>query len=147
MALAFQVSAQTKIMHFGDPEDAGITVKQLDAQFKSAIHSDTTLAVFKSKDDQSRLISSYRDFLKAMGMYLRKSAFEWEEPLRLFNRFYFNPQGEVAYYVYNFQGPSARIAEKDRDKFEEVISAFFKTHTLGIKASRPYAQCSPVTFQ
>ena len=120
-------------------------MEDLENRYKSAIHTDTSLAVFKTEEEQAKFIEAYQSFVKEIGLYLGENGFEWKNPTRIFNRFYVDKQGNVEYYVYNFL--ANQIDEPTVQTFETLMKGFFEDHTFGTTAQTPFAQCSPVVFQ
>ncbi|WP_257670017.1 hypothetical protein [Parapedobacter tibetensis] len=139
------LQAQTKVISFAKGKANGLSMTDLDARYKSAVHTDTSLAVFKTEEEQAKFIEAYQSFVKEIGLYLSGKGFEWKNPTRIFNRFYVDKHGNVEYYVYNFL--SSQIDESTAQTFETLMKSFFKDHKFGITAQIPFAQCSPVDFQ
>jgi len=145
MVLCQFLQAQTKVISFAEGIANGVSMADLDIRYKSALHTDTSLAVFKTPEEQAKFIKAYQAFVKEIGSYLSGKGFEWKNPVRIFNRFYVDSQGNVEYYVYNFL--SSQIDEPTVQTFEILMEVFFEDHKFGITAQTPFAQCSPVVFQ
>src|SRR5437870_4739149 len=75
----------------------------LDSIYQSGFHTDTSLAVFKSKADQKKLYDAYMAFLQDFGKFLKANQFVWKQETKLWNRIYFDKEGRVEYYVYDFK--------------------------------------------
>jgi hypothetical protein len=109
--LAQGISAQTRIFNLSDSTADRPSVAELDANFRSAVHSDSALTVFKSDTDRELLITAYQAFVNKMSKYLTDHGFKWEQPTRIFNRFYMRPDGTIEYYIYKVLGKDAAVTE------------------------------------
>jgi len=133
IALTFEQSARK-----------GVPFKHLDSLYKSALHADTTLAVFKTSSEQAALQNAYAQYLKKLGAFLQANNFKWEKPVRCFNRIYMAPNGTVEHFLFQF-APGQISAEKEK-QFGNLLNKFVKTNIFGIMASQKFAQCSPVKY-
>lgn len=117
--------------------------QHLDSIYLSAVHTDTSLAVFKTADEQQKLITAYTEFLKEFGAFLKDHQFTWGGKTKCWNRIYFDNTGSVDYYIYDFKTP----IEKEKEiRFRQLFAQYIETHPINIKANRKFAQCSPVTY-
>lgn len=139
----FTTSYSQIVISFNDASKYDIEIKQLDSVYQSGIHTDTTLAVFK--DDVEEYIGAYQNFIKGLGKFLQENDFSWENKTRCFNRIYFNPDGEVDYYIYQFP-PNVMKGEKEVE-FQKLVKKYIQQTKFGLKSDIPFAQCSPVTYQ
>ncbi len=121
----------------------GITLRHLDSLYKSAVHIDSTLAVFKPGREQDSFVAAYTNFLRELGRYLRDNNFTWEQPTKCWNRIYFKGDGRVDYYLFEFKTP---ISDDKLAKFKQLFRSFAATHKIGMTAGERFAQCSPVTY-
>ena len=142
-----ELAAQTKVISIADAKVEGLSISDLDARYQSALHSDTSLAVFKTEEEQAALIKSYQSIVNEIGSYLKDNGVEWGAPTRIFNRFYVGKDGDVEYYVYNFLSHSSQIDDAFTQKFECLMATFFETGKFEITTKTSFAQCSPVVFQ
>ena len=126
-----------------EEKTAGISIPHLDSLYLSAIHIDSTKAVFKSKEESDSLMHCYTRFLREFGRYLRQNDFNWEQTTRCWNRIYFNAGGAVDYYLFDFKTP---ISDEKMTRFKALFTSFAETHKIGITAKVNFAQCSPVTY-
>jgi hypothetical protein len=131
-----------KALSFSQAKSLGISTDHLDSTYASGIHSDSTLSVFHNK--QEEYIKAYQKLLQDLGNYLKKNNFIWEKPVKGFNRIYFNKDGKIDYFLYSFR-PDQITAEQEK-RFGELLSKFIKKYRFPLKADRPFAQCSPVTY-
>ena len=143
VALAINVNAQ-KVMTFRDAELQGKSYQHLDSLYKSAVHSDVKLAVFKTKVEQENLQKAYVLFIQNLAGYLKQNNFKWEKQVRCFNRIYFDKRGKVDYFLYNF--PKDEIAADKEKEFVRLLGLFIKDHQFSLTAKEPFAQCSPIKY-
>lgn len=119
-------------------------MERVDSLYKSAVNiADSTKGVFKSAKEQDDLIKAYTNFLQELGNYLSDHNYKWERPTKCKNRIYFNKDGAVDYYLFDFK---TEISNEKLSQFKELFIAFAATHKISITASVGFAQCSPVTF-
>ncbi len=135
------------VFPFEDAAQKGIPYQKLDSVYQSAVHSDRTLAVFKTPAEQLKLQAAYASMLQALGKHLAANGFKWEKPARCFNRIYFRPDGKVDYFLYHFL-PSAggTVSTEKAKQFEILLDGFLKEYTFPLTAPVKFAQCSPVTY-
>jgi hypothetical protein len=148
MFLCSTVYAQPVVASFEQAKDDGIRIEHLDSTYKSAVHFDTTKAVFKSAKQQKKVMREYSKLFEDLGKYLSEHDFYWDKQTRCFNRLYFNADGTVDYFLYNFLGSGEQLPSPEKQKqFETLVSAFIREHKVDLKANEKYAQCSPITYQ
>jgi hypothetical protein len=133
-----------KAMTFKEAELRGKSFQHLDSLYKSAVHSNTDLAVFKSSEEQAELQKSYITLIKDLATFLKSKDFKWEKPTRCFNRIYFNPAGKIDYFLYNFS--KDQIAPEKEKEFERLLNLFAKDYKFSLKANENFAQCSPIKY-
>ena len=148
MALSITSIAQKKhrayVESFSVATPQGV-VSKVNSTYKSAIDiTDSSKCVFKSAKDQDSLGKAYNKFLMEFGRFLSAHGFKWEQTTRCWNRIYFNADGYVDYYLFDFK---TEISNEKLLKYKELFTEFSDTHKIGITASESFAQCSPVTFQ
>ncbi|HYK77737.1 MAG TPA: hypothetical protein VEV16_12235, partial [Daejeonella sp.] len=112
--------------------------------YKSAVHSNAELAVFKSPEEQAELQKAYITLIKDLATFLKSKDFKWEKPTRCFNRIYFNPIGKIDYFLYNF--PKDQIAPEKEKEFDRLLNLFVKDYKFSLKANENFAQCSPIKY-
>src|SRR5688500_18288107 len=88
-----------KAMTFERAREKGIRSTALDSLYKSGIHADTSLAVFKT--NQEEYITAYQQLLGNLGKFLKANNFIWEKPVKGFNRIYFDSTGKIDYFIYS----------------------------------------------
>lgn len=130
-----------------DTESHGIKITVLDSLYLSAVHVDSTQAVFKSEAKQEMMHQQYIQLLQDLGNFLAKNDFKWEKPASCFNRIYFNKNGGIDYYIFSFRGTPEEKPSPDQEKeFTRLVNLFIQDYRIGMTADQPFAQCSPITF-
>jgi hypothetical protein len=142
LLVSFSFTYGQKAMTFEEAQENGIKVAYLDSTYKSGIHSDTSLAVFKT--NESEYIDAYKSLLKDLNKYLKENNFLWKKTTRGFNRIYFNKDGKIDYFLYNFRPD--QLTREQEQKFAELLSKFIEMYQFPLKASTGFAQCSPVSY-
>jgi hypothetical protein len=137
-----KLSAQTAF-HFQDAASYGAEVSKLDSLYKSGLHSDSTLAVFHRQQDE--YLQAYQKLLADLGKYLKQNGFTWQQNTRGFNRIYFNADGKIDYFLYNFR-PNQLNAEEET-RFGQLLHQFIWDYQFPLRANVGFAQCSPVVYQ
>jgi hypothetical protein len=152
-ALAFVLLAVTVAnaqhlgLNFQDAEKQGISIQHLDSIYKSAVHSDTTLAVFKTELQQDSLQKAYIQMLQGLGDFLGKNDFKWEKPTKCFNRIYFKEDGTIDYFVFKFLGkPEDKPSDSKQLEFQRLLNIFISDYKFPLTANEKFAQCSPTTY-
>ena len=144
---SWPIFAQPIAITFQAASSQGIIVKELDSLYLSAVHVDSSLAVFKSDVDQEKMHTEYVKLLQAFGVFLRENNFNWTQKTACFNRIYFNKYGGIDYFVYNFRGkPEEKPTPEQEKEFNRLLSLFIQDYKIDLKADRPFAQCSPTTY-
>jgi hypothetical protein len=136
--------AQKLVSTFRQAEGTAYAMQKLDAQYKSAVHSDSSQAVFKGEEEK-KLIAAYQKLLQEVGKHLTDNGFKWDKPTRCFNRFYFSKDGSIDYYLFNIN-PQEADSQKQAE-FQQLMSQFIQGHTLQIQGPVKFSQCSPVVYK
>ncbi|WP_396146095.1 hypothetical protein [Flavobacterium sp.] len=149
--LSNNLYSQSKVFSIEEAQKIGISIDKLDLEYKSAVHSDITKAVFKTEAQQQKLQESYTKLLQDFGSFLNKNNFKWESKTKCFQRIYFAPNGKIDYFIYNFKLknvlPENFISEEKQKEFQRLLKLFVKEYTFSSTASEPFAQCSPTSYQ
>jgi hypothetical protein len=144
LAFSFSyLSFAQKAMTFNEAEQSGIKISTLDSLYKSALHNDSSLAVFK--DNQNEFIAAYQDLIKGLSQYLNANNFSWIKDTRCFNRIYFNKTGKIDYFLYDFQ--AGQLTKEKEAQFDVLLNKFIDGYQFPLKAETDFAQCSPVKYQ
>ncbi len=144
------VSAQPKALTISDAEKQGLSISHLDSIYKSAVHVDSTQAVFKTEAEQQAMGEAYMKLLQDFGTFLTANNFKWEKPTRGFNRIYFNSDGTIDYFLYNFQTttvkPEDQLSQEKQNEFNRLLNLFIKDYKISLTAKTKFAQCSPIKY-
>lgn len=136
------IRAQDRVaIPIGEAEAYGLDISVLDAAYGPAAHVDPSQSVFP--DRQEEVHEAWRTLLSEFSGRLKEEGFEWDEPLRAFYRFYFEPDGTIDKVLYDVQGLEGERAEE----YGRILDAFARSHTFGLSADRGFAQCSPATLR
>jgi len=135
---------QDKALTFQEAEKRGISIQHLDSIYKSAIHDDVKLAVFKSAAEQEKLKAAYNRLLQDLGSFLKANNFRWENQTRCFNRIYLNADGNIDYFLINF--PKDQITTEKEKEFSRLLNLFIRDYKFALTANEKFAQCSPVKY-
>ena len=138
------LNAQNKALTFKQSELEGKSYVHLDSLYKSAVHSDEKKAVFKSEKEQLELQKAYQSLIYDLSKFLNESNFKWGKTTRCFNRIYFNKNGKIDYFLYNF--PDGEITDEKEKEFSRLLNIFVKKKKIQLKAKEKFAQCSPIKY-
>jgi hypothetical protein len=128
---------------FEKAEQQGISLTELDSKYQSALHDDSTKAVFHSRKDE--FYKAYVALLNDLNKHLKKNGYVWHQPVRCFNRIYLSAEGRIEYFMYNFQNG---VLEKDKEaKFNRLLKSFISDYQFAVTAKTKFAQCSPVIYK
>lgn len=144
------VSAQHKALTIPDAEKQGLSISHLDSIYKGAVHVDSSQAVFKTEAEQQAMGEAYMKLLQDFGKFLSANNFKWEKPTRGFNRIYFNSDGTIDYFLYNFQTTNVKLedqlSQEKQTEFNKLLNLFIKGYKISLTAKTKFAQCSPTTY-
>lgn len=147
LTVCFQIFGQNIGLSFKEAKEQGIVMKHLDSLYVSAIHSDTAKAVFKTETEHESLQQQYYKLLKDLGNFLSQNNFDWEKPTRCYNRIYFNADGSIDYFLFNFVGkPENKPIEEKQIEFKRLLNLFIKDYKFDLTAKTKFSQCSPTTY-
>jgi len=131
-----------KAMTFAEAQKNSISISDLDNSYKSGINADSSLAVFNSNEEE--YIKAYQQLLQDFGSFLKTNHFLWDNPTRGFNRIYFDKNGKIDYFLYNF--PPGQLTNEQEVRFKELLNNFITNYRFTLTAEVGFAQCSPVTY-
>ncbi len=147
LTACLQTFGQHLGLTFQNAEKQGISIKHLDSIYTSAVHTDTSLAVFKTEKEQEALQQAYFNLLQDFANFLSENNFKWEKPTRCFNRIYFNSDGTIDYFLFNFLGKTEdKPAENIEKEFQRLLNVFISDYKFSLTAKTKFAQCSPTTY-
>lgn len=137
--------SQPVVTTFQKLKNLGIDFNALDEHYASPIHADTALALLKTKTEQDYFEKIYRDYLTRLSASLFTENFTWDKPFALFQKTYFNPDGTVAYFLYNLLGPKEERPDSSTMMlFEKSVAEYITRHPFPMHFSRPFGQCAPM---
>ncbi len=119
-----------------------LSIEELDRNYASALHSDTTLAAFRGREKE--FTEAYATLLAELGDFLKKNNFYWDKPTRCFNRIYFSKDGSIDYFLFNFN--PGEVSEKKQKQFERLVGTFILHYQFPMTCETRFAQCSPVKY-
>jgi hypothetical protein len=122
-------------------EEKGIRISDLDSSYKSALHRDSSQAVFYK--DQESFIKQYQQLVQELGKHLKQSGVELPTDTKFFHRLYFNASGKLEYYLFKFKDQG--VSTEQQVKFEKAVNTFFNSYTFPLK--KKFAQCCSVRFE
>ena len=148
LILCLNIFGQHVGMTFKEAESQGIDIKKLDSIYMSAVNvADSSKGVFKTEKEQDAMGEAWISFLKDFGKFLHSNNFKWEKPTRCFNRVYFNSDGTIDYFLFNFTVKNEyKPSEEIQIKFQELLNKFIQDHKISIVANSKFAQCGPTTY-
>jgi len=142
-ALALAAANAQQAMTFQAAEEAGVEMRDLNANYPSPLDSDSaSAAIFGLEQDE--YIKYYQEYLGKFGQYLSDQGFKWERPRWCFNKIYFNKEGRVDYFLYNFK--RGEITDEMAVEFQKHLENFVKESEFPAKPNSAFSQCSPVTY-
>lgn len=127
--------SQAEVMSFEAAKTADISFTELDGQYKSAYargKRNKGESAFPEMRDS--LMQAYEQMLTELSLYLGEKRFEWGGSKRAFLRLYFNPEGELDYFFYQFREPLN--GEKSED-LEKLVEKFSKKYVFPMQAEPP----------
>jgi hypothetical protein len=136
--------AQGKALTFDEAAQQGIPFQRLDSLYKSAVHDNASLAVFKTPDEQAKLMQAYTKLLQDLGAHLKANNFKWQNQPRGMNRIYLSPDGKIDYFLYHF--PAGQVTLEKEWEFARLLNRFIQNYRFAITAPEKFAQCSPVRY-
>lgn len=142
-------NAQPKAIVISDAGKSGISISELDEIYLSAVHIDTSKAVFKSEAEQQQMFEAYMKLLQDFGRFLDSNDFVWEHQTKGFNRIYFNSDGTIDYFLYSFHyaKPEEQLSRELQSEFNRLLNIFVQSYKIPMTAGRKFAQCSPTTYK
>jgi hypothetical protein len=141
------VLGQTIGLSFQEAAKKGITTKHLDSIYPSALHNDTTKAIFKTVAEQQLMEDATEKMVKDFTAFLKENNFNWSQRTKVFTKVYFNAKGTIDYFLYSFLGkdeekPSIEVQRT----FDSLLNVFIKKYKWSISSKSNYSQSIPTTF-
>ena len=130
-----------------DAEKQGITIQQLDGIYKNAVSDDPSRSVFKGESEKNAMQDAYSKLLIDLSEFLSEHHFVWEEQVKCCSRIYFNTNGTIDYFLYNFPDlPEKKSPAGKEAEFNLMIKNFIKDYHFAIEIKEKFGQCSTATF-
>lgn len=142
--LAFDGKAQ-ECYPFKNPPEGSPTVKALEKRFTGKDTSGTFDGKNPYIPNMKGLDSSYKSFVRELGNYLYDNGFEWDQRVRYFQRIYFEADGTVAYYLYEFRNATPK--GERREQFEELVIEYLTNNELSVENKEHFVLCAPVVLR
>jgi hypothetical protein len=129
---------------FEDYERSGLHISTLDSIYAPALGPDPTTAVFADRYEE--FFSAWKQLLTDQATHLNNNGYSWGRPTQCYTRIYFNPDGTINTYLFNFR--AGQISQQKQDIFKKLTTAFAKEYQLKIDnpAKSKFSQCGPVTY-
>lgn len=151
MAIGFQTFGQHLGLTFQKAEKQGIVFRHLDSIYMSAIHVDSSLAVFKTEKEQEAMGQAWIKLLQDFGEFLRENNFKWDKPIKCMNKIYFNSDGTINYFFYNLSLKSVEqkdiLSAEQQKEFDRLLNLFIQDYKISLAAETKFSQCGPSTFK
>lgn len=129
---------------FQDYESEGHKIADLDSTYPSAMHVDTTIAVFHGREQE--FYGAWVSLLQDLAQHLAGNDFLWGKPTWCFNKVYFNKDGKIDKFLFNFR--KAVVDKEKQETFATLLTGFAKDYKLKIDspADSNFSQCGPATY-
>lgn len=123
--------------------EMNIKIEDIEKNYKNAIDTPPAESVFKVEELQP----AYQKLLQDVGSFLAKNNFKWEKKTRCFQRIYFNSDGTIDYFIFNFIGkPEDQPSDEKQAEFSKLINQFVQGYKFPLSAKVKFAQCSPTSY-
>jgi len=130
-------------MSFQEAQKKNIKIEDIEKQYRNAIDTPPNASVFK--DEQ--LQPAYTKLLQDLGKFLSKNNFKWEKKTKCFQRIYFNNDGTIDYFIFNFLGkPEDQPSTEKQAEFGKLVNQFVQDYKFSLSAKVKFAQCSPTSY-
>ncbi len=124
-------------------ESQGISLNNLESSYADGVHSNPDSAVFA--DVQNEYIKAYYDMIQEINTYLNTNNFKWGGLIRCTNNIYFNEEGRVDYFIYEFE--EGELQDERLEEFDQLLNEFIADYQFPMTKSQKFSQCSPVNFR
>lgn len=147
IVLCTPLYGQRLALSFEEADTAGISIDHLDSVYQSAVNIDTSLAVFKTEQEQDSMAAQFLQLLNDLGAFLSKHSFYWTDTVHCFNRIYFSPDGTIDYFLFNFleRAQSKKPTPERQERFKTLLNRFIQDYHLTLKARTRFVQCGSST--
>ena len=145
--IAFNSSGQQLGTSIQDAEKQGITIQHLDGIYKNAVGDDPSRSVFKTEAEKNAMQDAYSKLIIDLSEFLSMHHFVWENPVKCCSKIYFNSNGTIDYFLYDFPDlPEKKLPAGKDGEFNSLIKAFIKDYKFAIDIKEKFGQCSTATF-
>lgn len=100
-----------------------------------------------SEAERKSVFNSWSNLHKNVTRFLKEEKFDWEVPdstISIYNRIYFDKNGNINYYVFNINNPS--VTEEKKAEFENVLLKFSKNVQLELQRDQEFSQCGKTKY-
>jgi hypothetical protein len=116
----------------------------LDSIYKNGLPvSDPNHQVFSQSYFNNVVEKERIDLLQKMENYFKKNGFKWGNPVKCWNRIYFNPTGSIDYFVYHFMD---KIPDNKENEFKRLLNSFIRNNKVSVNAPWKYSLCGTVSW-
>jgi len=118
-------------------------IEDIEKNYKNAIATPPAESVFSAEELQP----AYQKLLQDLASFLSKNNFKWEKKTRCFQRIYFNNDGTIDYFIFNFIGkPETQPTPEQQAQFGKLVNQFIQSYKFPLNAKVKFAQCSPTSY-
>lgn len=142
IAISLSSSAQLALS-LDNAQQQDINIPTLDSLYKSGVHSNPDSAVFN--DQQNDYIKAYYGMLQEMNSYLNDNSFRWGGITRGFNRIYFNEDGTIQFFIYDFE--DEELSPERLERFNQLLNEFIADFKFPLNKNLKFSQCSPANYR
>lgn len=99
-----------------------------------------------AKEKHEEAMQSWTDIHVELNKFLQKEQFDWgtdAERIKIFNKIYFQKDGQVKYYVY---GVYADVSPEKVSAFGELAKEFFTDQKISLTRDVDFAQCGKASL-
>ncbi len=123
--------------------EKNIKIEDIEKNYKNAIDTPPAESVFKAEELQP----AYQKLLQDFNTFLSKNNFKWEKKTKCFQRIYFNNDGTIDYFIYNFLGkPEDQPSAEKQAEFGKLLNQFVQDYKFALSAKVKFTQCSPTSY-
>src|SRR5437899_754064 len=106
---------------FDNAKKQGISIEKLDKEHPGGIDLlQKPKTISPGIAPEEAYGNAYNKMLQDLGTYLKKNGFKWEKPTKGFNRIYFNQNGSIAYFLYNFK--TEQISTEKEKQYNTLLN-------------------------
>lgn len=142
--------AQHTVISLAEARNSGL-MQKLDSIYNSAINvADTSLAVFKTESEQEANHKAWINLCQDIKDFCKKNNFIWEMKIKCFQRVYFNSDGTIDYFIYNFKikdvNPEGTPSIEKQNEFSRLLNMFIQEYKYNMTATKKFTQCGGVFY-